>query len=389
MSSRAQRPILRLPRLVAALAACAAGGLACTAAAAEEEDERRFVDPEDGKFDVSNFLDTAYGFLPVVIPITEPAVGYGAGAALVFIDRPPVTPDGRFHRPNMTVAGGLRTENGTDGLFGGHLGTWRDGRLRTLAAVADMDVNLEFFGLGGDRIPGSGVEYTVEGTGGVLGGSWRLGASNLWLGARYALFETEVSLRDEGSGLPGVSPADFGLELAAITPTVTLDRRNNFFTPTDGWYLDLSMPLYRESVGSDRDFEKATLTGMYFQPLSDTLYLGVRSTVKYSSDGTPFYLRPYVALRGIQALRYQGEESIEAEVEFRWQFNPRFSAVFFGGAGVARGGTGDEDESAVSGGTGFRYLIARRHGLHVGLDVAAGPDGGAVYVIVGSAWMRP
>lgn len=376
--------------LAAALAAASiAGTLACTFARADEEAEGRFVDPEDGKFDVSNFLDTAYGFLPVLIPITEPAVGYGAGAALVFIDRPPVAPDGRFHRPNMTVAGGLRTENGTDGLFAGHLGTWRDGRLRTLAGFADMDVNLKYFGLGGDRSPGSGIEYAIEGMGGALGGSWRLGRSDAWLGARYARFETDVSLRDEDASLPDVPPADFGLELAAITPTLTLDRRNNFFTPTDGWYLDLSVPLFRESLGSDRDFEKATLTGMYFRPLSDTLFLGVRSTLKYSSDATPFYLRPYVALRGIQALRYQGERSLEAEVEFRWQFTPRYSAVFFGGAGIASGGTDDDDETAVSGGAGFRYLIARRHGLHVGLDLATGPDGDAVYVIAGSAWMRP
>ena len=38
----------------------------------------KFFSAEDGWADVSGFLDEAYGFLPVVIPITEPAVGYGA-----------------------------------------------------------------------------------------------------------------------------------------------------------------------------------------------------------------------------------------------------------------------------------------------------------------------
>ena len=32
--------------------------------------------------------------------------------------------------------GGLRTENGTHGLFGVHLGTWLGGKVRTLAALA-------------------------------------------------------------------------------------------------------------------------------------------------------------------------------------------------------------------------------------------------------------
>ena len=32
--------------------------------AAEEQRQSKFKDPEDGKFDVSQYLDTAYGFLP-------------------------------------------------------------------------------------------------------------------------------------------------------------------------------------------------------------------------------------------------------------------------------------------------------------------------------------
>jgi hypothetical protein len=38
-------------------------------------------DAQDGWLDLSGFLDTAYGFVPLVMPITEPAVGYGALAA--------------------------------------------------------------------------------------------------------------------------------------------------------------------------------------------------------------------------------------------------------------------------------------------------------------------
>jgi len=60
-------------------------------------------DAQDGWFDLSGFLDTAYGFVPLVMPITEPAVGYGALGALVFIDRnAPV--DGHFVRPDIAAA---------------------------------------------------------------------------------------------------------------------------------------------------------------------------------------------------------------------------------------------------------------------------------------------
>jgi len=44
----------------------------------------KFIDPKDGKFDTSDWLLHHRGFLPVPVIITEPAVGYGGGAALLF-----------------------------------------------------------------------------------------------------------------------------------------------------------------------------------------------------------------------------------------------------------------------------------------------------------------
>ncbi len=43
-----------------------------------------FIDPMDGKFDVSNWLLEKKGFLPVPIITSDPAIGYGGGAALLF-----------------------------------------------------------------------------------------------------------------------------------------------------------------------------------------------------------------------------------------------------------------------------------------------------------------
>jgi hypothetical protein len=46
-------------------------------------------------------------------------------------------------------------------------------------------------------------------------------------------------------------------------------------------------------------------------------------------------------------------------------------------------------QTIVTGGVGFRYELARKYGIHMGLDPAFGPDTTAVYVQVGSAWARP
>jgi hypothetical protein len=375
-------------------AAALASGACLHAAEPSGEPEQapsRFADPADGRFDVSGFLDSAYGFVPLLIPITEPAVGYGAVGAVLFIHGEPPAPGEAYVRPTMSTVGALRTENGTRGWFGANLGTWRGGRLRTIAALADVDVNLEFFGFGGDRAAGEGLGYSIKGRGGVGGGNFQVGDTQLWLGMRYASVDTSVTLDAPALELPGVANTDYDLDLAALTPALTLDKRDNFFTPTRGWYVDLSMPVFRESFGSDRDFETLNLTAMFFRPVHRALYLSMRGSAKDSSDGTPFYLRPYVALRGVQALRYQGEQTAELEAELRWQLRPRYSVVGFAGAGTARSSVAarDRDERVTAGGAGFRYLIARRYGIHMGIDVAGGADDTVLYVVFGSAWLRP
>ena len=43
-----------------------------------------FIDPKDVALDTSNWLVDRKGFLPIPLIITEPAVGFGLGAGLVF-----------------------------------------------------------------------------------------------------------------------------------------------------------------------------------------------------------------------------------------------------------------------------------------------------------------
>jgi hypothetical protein len=61
--------------------------------------ERKFSDlsfchPDDNMFDLSELIDHPLGFIPLVIPITEPAIGYGAVGALIFISENGESSDG-------------------------------------------------------------------------------------------------------------------------------------------------------------------------------------------------------------------------------------------------------------------------------------------------------
>ena len=75
----------------------------------------------------------------------------------------------------------------------------------------------------------------------------------------------------------------------------------------------------------------------------------------------------------------------------RWQALGRWSVVGFAGTGAAALEVGQlsSTHSVQAGGVGFRYELARRFGIHAGMDVAWGPDETAIYFQTGSAWNRP
>ena len=97
---------------------------------------------------------------------------------------------------------------------------------------------------------------------------------------------------------------------------------------------------------------------------------------------------PFIDIRGIPSLRYQGDNVFVTEVEPRWDVTDRWSLVGFIGSGWAEDSISDFDASSaeIAGGVGFRYLAARRMGMRVGLDIARGPEDTVIYLQVGSGW---
>ena len=179
--------------------------------------------------------------------------------------------------------------------------------------------------------------------------------------------------------------------MGGLTPSITFDSRDNIFTPVRGSYVEASAGLFSKSLGGDDEFQRVRVLGMQFIPLHPKWTLGLRGEAAASFGDAPFYLRPYISLRGAPIMRYQGEETAQIEAELRWQFWKRFSLVGFVGGGAAWNDFEgfNETQTVLTGGTGFRYEIARKYGLHIGLDVAFGPDNTAVYLQLGSAWTRP
>lgn len=359
-------------------------------AAAPRTLREKLTDPQDGQFDLSYFLEHPYGFLPVPIIVTEPAIGYGGGVALMFLRPRREAGSEGWQRPDISGVGGAATDNGTWAGFAGDSSYWAGGRLRTLLGAGTGRANLDFYGLGDGPLRDVGVAYSLDFTGGIAQAEWQvLEGAAWWAGLRYAYATIDPSLRDAPL-FPGLIDR-LRTTVSAPTLLLTYDSRNNIFTPTRGVYSETSYMASRESLGASVQFSRFGQTLIGWLPLHPAVTLALRADWQSASQGTPFYMRPYVDLRGVPAQRYAGSRVLTGQAELRWQFHGRWSVVAFGGAGDTRSERGPAtfSDDVAAAGAGFRYELARKFGLHVGVDVARSPGTNAFYIIIGNAWFRP
>jgi hypothetical protein len=104
----------------------------------------------------------------------------------------------------------------------------------------------------------------------------------------------------------------------------------------------------------------------------------------------PAFNNPFLIMRGIPIMRYQGRQTLIFETEERFDISPRWSMVGFVGTGRTFSDSEYMEDNTwhTAGGVGFRYLVARMFKLRMGVDIAVGPDQFAYYIVFGHYWNR-
>lgn len=115
---------------------------------AEESFLDQFIDKEDGKVDVSEWLGEVYGFLPTPIIITGPTFGFGGGLNVLFLHDKFFNESaeaGRYIPPSISGVAYAGTENGTQVAAAYHVGFWKQDTLRTTTFIGYPSANLDFY----------------------------------------------------------------------------------------------------------------------------------------------------------------------------------------------------------------------------------------------------
>lgn len=326
--------------------------------------------------------------IPLIV--TEPAIGEGLGAGLVYFhDTPGTKPKlssgrslaktGRKQKPPPTATGafGFYTNNDTTAVGIGHSRTFKEDTWRMIAAGAKARINATYY------VADIPFGFSMEGALVMANFKRRMGASNWFIGASTSMVDADAFFKTDGSGIPDFEFTDVG-----IGATGLYDSRDDSMMPSTGRRFDLTVWRYDDAIGGEFDYWTSRLKFNSFHKFAEKFVLGLRFEVGTADGEVPFYAEPFVPLRGIPALRYTGEIAGVAEAEFRYQFAPRWAVLAFAGAGFVDDfdpTTGTEDD-IVAWGIGARWLALKEQNVWVGIDLARGPEDDAFYIQLVHPW---
>jgi hypothetical protein len=351
-------------------------------------------DSLDGAFDLSDYIIYAHGFIVVPTLITEPALG-GIGGAIVpiFLKKhaPVIDENGkkRFIDPDITGAMGMYTGNKSWVAGAFRAGSFIKSKIMYRVGAGYGNVNMSFY----ENMPsGKDKEIDLNFQSFVFYTRVMKQFRNAkWsAGPQYFLLDSKINFPDLNN-LPSFAKLqDINSTVSQLGAALQFDGRDNIFTPDKGIRLQSDFFWSDKALGSDYQAWRLNLSAIGYYPLTKKLIGGLRLEGEQAFGSPPFYLRPGINLRGIPAARYQGKASIVTEGELRWDLYRRWSLMGYGGLASA---FNDWDKAfakpvVYSYGTGFRYLLARKFKLRMGVDVAKGNEEWAYYVVFGSNWLR-
>ena len=328
--------------------------------------DKYMIDPDDGMLDASRYLSQVpLGFLPVPTIITEPATGNGLAVVGIFFHESDEQKEMRLGKAeqqkkavlpsNISFVGAGATSNGSKGGGLGHMGFWLKDTVRYKGYALYPDFNLDFYSFGGVDLERP-VELNITGPVVIQELKARIAKSDWFFGAKQTYRKVKTSFANNIT--VNILPSDIANQQlmdkinnfihTQIDSTDTtsglgliaeFDSRNNPMNPERGYDYALEVVRFDQSIGSDYDYTSYHFEGLNYWQLSKKYLLALRlqyDGVNANNDiSLPSYVPPSIDLRGVPAIRYQGNDVAVSEIEFTYKYDHRWKFNLFTGIGRA------------------------------------------------------
>lgn len=336
----------------------------------------------DGEFDPNKTID--FSVLPG--PFYSPEMSFGVAIVGVGLYQPD-----KKSQLSSVVIKGLASINGSiDFDIENQLFLNEDSRQIYLHFNAiDMDVVYYGKGYQENKIDDNLVEHHLREF--IFKPVWkeRLVGDVFWgVGADVSYSEANDFDRDKSKvDLTSLQKSSFS---AGATALINYDSRDHVTNAREGRFLELEVSLFDKAIGSDEDFSLQHFTYNEYLPVNAEDVLAWQFKGEFSTGDVPWDRMAAIGssggLRGYNSGRFQDNQMMYAQIEYRLHIIGRHGMVFWTGVGAIADKVSDfsGDELLGNVGTGYRFLIKKDVNLR--LDVGYGKGGTGVYLNVNEAF---
>lgn len=204
---------------------------------------------------------------------------------------------------------------------------------------------------------------------------FRLGNSKFFIGPQYRYMDINGGIKLEVTH-PEYDNLlifrNFKEKISAIALLVNYDNRDQIISPVTGYYTGLLLRKNATWLGATRDYVFTEMYAYAYYKVTKGLYTILHFNSQFITDDAPFYVKPYIGLRGVPAMRYQGNQVSIFENQWRVDLVKNISIVAFSGIGEAYNSFQEFSTSDLiyNYGMGVRYTLKHLSNMRIGVDVA-------------------
>ena len=353
----------------------------------DKSEQRRKKESPD-----SLFNESSRSFLPVPVINNNPTMKTGFGALLIYFFK--FNKKDTLSPPSLVSLFGLYSTNKSYIVVPSARLFWGQNKNRAGIALGIVNVNNDF-----NYETDTGtlhLVYTENRRFLTLSYSRKI-VGHFYLGLLYLGTKTSYKF-NQGTDEENEFTEDLfkqkGIEdnfVSSIGLNISFDSRDYIYYPKKGLVISVRPKLNAYWLGSDSKYIDTDYKFSYYLAVrkkKDVLAFNLSGGFAwgYGGDAVPFdgYQNYGIrnSLRGYQTGKYQGQNMIAFQTEYRWNFYRRWGAVFFAGSGSIWGNDNEENDQTFaqrkwlpSAGLGLRFMILRAKKINLRLDYGWGVDG--------------
>lgn len=184
----------------------------------------------------------------------------------------------------------------------------------------------------------------------------------------------------------------FGGNTSGIGFLLTWDTRNNAYSSSKGFFIEMSSKVFDKKIGSDFNFYKLALDFRNFISLPGKQVLAMQLIINENSGDIPIrhlgMLGGSEIMRGYYKGRYMDNDLIALQAELRQHLFGRIGITGFASTGEVASHTSyfKLDALHYAYGGGLRLMVSKTEKLNLRIDFGVGKNSTGLYVILKEAF---